>query len=106
MITLGQVEVICNLIKTFWSSQADYYGELAKNVTSPEELQEHPNFNITNPQDMEKWLAQEKILLEKYHQVLTVVNSSYNFTSKCTPGDDFSLFLQPLSLQKLGLTLN
>ena len=59
MITLGQVEVICNLIKIFWGSQADYYEGLANDVNSPEELKGNPKFE-SDPQAMGKWLAQEE----------------------------------------------
>ena len=73
MITLGQVGMICSLIQVFWESQREYYETLAKEVTTPEELHNIKARTIT------EWLTQEQELLEKYLQVLTVVNSSYNF---------------------------
>ena len=78
MITLGQVEMICNLIAKFWDSQAKKYGKLAKEITSFEQLQEDPTFK---PEAIEESLVKRKDLLEMFHKALTFVNSSFNFTS-------------------------
>jgi len=82
MVALGQVSLIYNLIQTFWSLQEEYYGDLSKKVDSLEELQKDPDFTNEAAQQKAKWLSDEKELLEDYHRALTVVNSSYNFSTK------------------------
>ena len=82
MVALGQVKLIYDLIQTFWSSQEKYYGDLSKKVDSLKELQKNPDFTNEAAQLKAKWLSEEKDLLEHFHRALTVVNSSYNFSTK------------------------
>lgn len=88
MVKLGAVELLCGNLQTFWSEQAENYGNLSE-IKSLEQLQtEHPDFANEKAHKHAEWLAEEKELLEKYHLKLTVINSSYNFSTKSARDED------------------
>lgn len=106
MKMLREVSAICRIVGEYFNEQAEKFrsysgvkmGEdpIPKGLTEKEAMEE-----------AEK-LAKQRVLLEKYHKSMTVINASYNFTPVGSHGNDrlsTGTMLGAINLDVLGISV-
>lgn len=96
---LHEIEQMCEAIAAFWQLESDKFASFCPMVESVSDFFE---LGLTDEAAAEQieWLEERKKELEKYHQVMSSVNSSFNFPTLLRP----SLFPM-IDLPTLHVTL-